>query len=63
MLGKIKEKNLGNKIKNMLLKRGFIVDMDISKKTGSIYLKIDNGACGTIRISNHRNDKARSKFD
>ncbi len=63
MLGKIKEKNLGNKIKNMLLKRGFIVDMDISKKTGSVYLKVDNGACGSIRISNHRNDKTKCKYN
>ena len=63
MLRKRKERNLANKIKSMLLKRGFIIDMDISKKTGSIYLKIDNGACGTIRISNHRNDKAKSKFN
>lgn len=63
MLRKRKEKKLANKIKSMLLQRGFIIDMDISKKTGSVYLKVDNGACGTIRISNHRNDKAKSKFN
>ena len=63
MLKGRKEKNLANKIKNMLLKRGFLVDVSVSKKTNSVYLKIDNGACPTIRISDHRNDKSKSKFN
>ena len=37
MLGKIKEKNLGNKIKNMLLKRGFIVILTFPDVKGVLF--------------------------
>ncbi|HJJ12566.1 MAG: hypothetical protein ACLSW4_02450 [Clostridia bacterium] len=58
-----KEKRIANKIREMLNKRGFVVKMKISKKTKSVYLKIDNGACPTIRISDHKNYKTNSKFN
>ena len=43
--------------------RGFIVDMQVSKKTNSIYLKIDNGACDGIRIRDHVNSQTKYKFN
>lgn len=58
-----KEKKVAKKIKEMLNKRGFIVDMQVSKRTKSIYLKVDNGASGRIRISDHKNKLTRSKFN
>ena len=58
-----KEKRMANKIKEMLYRRGFKVETKISKNTKSVYLKIDNGACPTIRISDHKNNKTRSKFN
>lgn len=58
-----KEKRVANKIREMLYKRGFIVKTKISKKTKSVYLKIDNGACPTIRISDHKNNRTNSKFN
>ncbi len=48
-----KEKRVANKIREMLYRRGFKVETKISKNTKSIYLKIDNGAIPTIRISDH----------
>ncbi len=58
-----KEKRMANKIREMLYKRGFKVEMKISKNTKSVYLKVDNGACSTIRISDHKNFKTRSKYN
>lgn len=58
-----KEKRMANKIKEMLYRRGFKVETKISKNTKSVYLKIDNGACPTIRVSDHKNNKTRSKFN
>lgn len=58
-----KEKRIANKIREMLYRRGFKVEMKISKNTKSVYLKIDNGACSTIRISDHKNFKTRSKYN
>lgn len=63
MLKNSKEKKLANKIKGMLNKRGFIVKIEVSKKTRSVYLKIDNGACPSIRISDHKNNKTKAKFN
>lgn len=63
MLNKRKTKKIANKIKNMLLKRGFLIDIKVSKNTNSVYLKIDNGACSTIRISDHINNNSKSKFN
>ena len=58
-----KEKKIANKITKILQMRGFIVDMQVSKKTNSIYLKIDNGACDGIRISDHINNLTKYKFN
>ena len=58
-----KEKKIAKKIREMLNERGFIVNMQISKKTKSVYLKVDNGACGKIRISDHRNNLTSCKFN
>lgn len=58
-----KERRLANKITNMLNKRGFIVEMQFSKRSNSIYLILDNGACPGIRISDHRNDYSKYKFN
>ncbi len=58
-----KEKKIANKIANKLYKKGFKVKMKISKNSKSIYLKIDNGACSTIRISDHKNYRTRSKYN
>lgn len=58
-----KEKKIANKITKILQMRGFIVEMQVSKKTNSIYLKIDNGACEGIRISDHINNLTKYKFN
>lgn len=58
-----KEMRYANKIKGLLLRKGFIVKTQMSKNTKSVYLKIDNGACGVIRISDHRNPKSAFKFN
>ena len=63
MLKLNKEKRIANKIKKLLNKRGFLVQMQISKNTKSVYLKIDNGACNGIRISDHKNNKTNYKFN
>ena len=63
MLKISKEIRLANKIKELLNKRGFFVEIRVSKKTKSVYLKIDNGACSGIRISNHKNHKTRYKYN
>lgn len=38
MLRKRKERNLANKIKSMLLKRGFIIDMDVFLKRLEVFI-------------------------
>lgn len=58
-----KEKRMAKRIKEMLNKRGFIVTIQVSKNTNSVYLKIDNGACGKIRISDHKNNLTNCKFN
>lgn len=58
-----KEKRLADRIVNILNKRGFIVEIQHSKRSNSIYLILDNGACPGIRISDHRNDYNRYKFN
>lgn len=63
MLRLKKERRLANKITNMLNKRGFIVELQFSKRSNSIYLILDNGACPGIRISDHRNDYSKYKFN
>jgi len=63
MLKLNKEVRLANKIKKMLNKRGFIVKIQFSKSSKSVYLKIDNGACSGVRISNHLNSKSNYKYN
>lgn len=63
MLRLKKERRLANKITNILNKRGFIVEMQFSKRSNSIYLILDNGACPGIMISDHRNDYSKYKFN
>lgn len=58
-----KEKRLAERIVNILNKRGFIVEIQHSKRSNSIYLILDNGACPGIRISDHRNDYNKYKFN
>lgn len=50
-----KERKVANRVKLELNKRGFLVDLKPAKKSKSVYLRIDNGACPGIRISNHKN--------
>lgn len=40
-------------LENELLKRGFIIHRYDAYSTNSIYLKLDYGACNSIRISDH----------
>lgn len=58
-----KERKMAKKIKLMLNKRGFIVDVKPAKGTKSVYLKLDNGACPGIRISNHKNKRTNYCFN
>ena len=58
-----KERKIAYKIKTLLNRRGFVVNIKYSKKTKSVYLEIDNGACNGIRISNHKNKKSRFKYN
>lgn len=58
-----KEMRIATKITKLLNKKGFIVKMQVSKNTKSIYLTIDNGACGGIRISDHKNNKTNFKYN
>ena len=58
-----KEKRLAIKIKELLNKRGFLVKIEESKKTKSVYLRLDNGACNGIRISNHKNSRTNCKYN
>lgn len=63
---KSKERKLAEKIKILLNKRGFIVDIRESRHSKSIYIKLDNGACSGIRISDHKKtfkDKTNFKFN
>lgn len=61
-----KERRIANKIENALNKRGFIVDIRAAKNSKSLYLKLDNGACPGIRISDHKKvfkNKTKYKFN
>lgn len=58
-----KEKRIASRIENALNKRGFIVDIRAAKNSKSLYLKLDNGACPGIRISDHKKSlKNRTKY-
>ena len=58
-----KEKRIAKKIKKILNERGFIIKMQVSKKSNSVYLILDNGACEIIRISDHKNPKTKCKYN
>ena len=58
-----KEKRVANKIKEMLNKRGFTVEIRASKHTKSVYLILDNGACSSIRVSDHKSYNKKSQFN
>ncbi|MCI9063459.1 MAG: hypothetical protein HFJ17_02500 [Clostridia bacterium] len=58
-----REKIIANRVRKILNKKGFLVQVKQSKSSNSIYLRLDNGACEGVRISDHRNDKANYKFN
>lgn len=47
-------KELADYIQCRLLEEGFIIQRYNAYSTASIYLKLDYGACNSIRISDHR---------
>lgn len=52
MAGKFAE--LADEIQTELVRRGFTVHRYDAFTSQSVYLKLDYGACGSIRISDHR---------
>ena len=48
-----KEIKVSNKLIKKLKQKGFQINMYYAYKTKSIYLKLDYGVCGAIRISDH----------
>lgn len=45
---------IANKLVDILLNEGFIIQRYDAYSTNSIYLKLDYGVCNTIRISDHQ---------
>ncbi len=59
-----KQIKVANKVIKELKHKGFQINQYYAKTTRSIYLKIDYGVCGGIRISDHRGKKKyRYKFN
>lgn len=59
-----KEIEVSNKLIKDLKKQGFKIHRYYAKTTKSIYLKLDYGVCGGIRISDHKGKKKyRYKFN
>ena len=56
-MNKKQEIEVSNKIIKSLTNKGFKISKYYSKTTKSIYIKIDFGVCGGIRISDHRGKK------
>ncbi|MCI9038442.1 MAG: hypothetical protein HFJ29_00945 [Clostridia bacterium] len=52
-----KQIRVANKVIKELKHKGFKINQYYAKTTRSIYLKIDYGVCGGIRISDHRGKK------
>lgn len=52
---------MADKMCDLLLKKGFIIQRYDSHGTNSIYLKLDYGMCNSIRISDHEG-KAHLKY-
>lgn len=63
MLNVSKERRIANEIKKILNRKGFLVEIRTTRRTKSIYLVLDNGACDGIRISDHKNDATKYKFN
>lgn len=58
------EIEVSNKLINKLKEKGFQINKYYAKTTRSIYLKLDYGVCGGIRISDHKGKKKyRYKFN
>jgi hypothetical protein len=58
------EIDVSNKLIEKLKEKGFQINKYYAKTTKSIYLKLDYGVCGGIRISDHRGKKKyRYKFN
>ncbi len=59
-----KEIEISNKVINILKNKGFKINKYYAKTTRSIYIKLDYGVCGGIRISDHKGKKKyRYKFN
>lgn len=52
-----KEIEISNRVINILKKDGFKLNEYYARTTRSIYIKLDYGVCGAIRISNHSGKK------
>lgn len=59
-----KEIEISNRVINILKNKGFRINKYYAKTTRSIYIKLDYGVCGGIRISDHKGKKKyRYKFN
>lgn len=56
-MNKKQEIEVSNKIIKSLTNKGFKISKYYSKTTKSVYIKLDFGVCGGIRISDHRGKK------
>ena len=52
-MNKKQEIKVSNKVIHILSNKGFKINRYYSRTTRSIYLKLDYGVCGAIRISDH----------
>ena len=52
-----KQIEVANKVVKKLKDKGFLISQYYAKTSKSIYLKIDYGVCGGIRISDHKGKK------
>ena len=50
---KKQEIKISNKVIHILINKGFKINRYYARTTRSIYLKLDYGVCGAIRISDH----------
>lgn len=64
LIDRKKEIMVANRVIKELKHKGFQINQYYAKTTRSIYLKIDYGVCGGIRISDHKGkEKYRYKFN
>lgn len=52
-MNKKQEIKVSNKVIHILINKGFKINRYYARTTRSIYLKLDYGVCGAIRISDH----------